>query len=270
MPSLAPHEMRRRENKITQTFLETFFQPLFLFRNFYFQSTSAADYFPVMTCLDFDGKISRQLLFLSLLFSFHPGVSSWCGDDDVQNGKQTLNWTSSSRKAFPLGVCCAQICINIKAWPEVGWFRSLKEELSNRGETAEAGKRQGRTLRVPDCNDLLSQFLAHSRVLWRAFRGRVTRAGVSACSTMLTDWKLGSQMCNSCFISVHKNAFAVRVCWITDIISDVFSTIYRPFLKARPVLLYLLKVINTFMINKFSWVLWEPNGKMTDLPVLQM
>lgn len=91
MPSLAPHEMRGRENKMTQTFLETFLEPLFLFRNFYFESSSVADYFPIMTCLDFDGKFSRQLLFLSLLFSFHPGVSSWCGDGIVQNGKQTLN-----------------------------------------------------------------------------------------------------------------------------------------------------------------------------------
>lgn len=91
MLSLAPHEVRGRENKIIQTFLETFFEILFLFRNFYFQSASVADFPPIMTCLDFDEKISRQLLFLSLLFSFHPGVSSWCGDDDVQNGKQTLN-----------------------------------------------------------------------------------------------------------------------------------------------------------------------------------
>lgn len=88
MPSLAPHEMRGRENKITQTFLETFSELLLLFRNFHFQSTSVADYFPIMTCLDFDGKISRQLLFLCPLFSFHPGVSSWCGDDDGQNGNR--------------------------------------------------------------------------------------------------------------------------------------------------------------------------------------
>lgn len=179
MPLLAPHEMRGRENKISQTFLETFFEPLFLFRNFYFQSTSVADYFPIMTCLDFDGKISRQILFLSLLFSFHPGVSCWCGDDDdVRNGKQTLNWASSSRKAFPLGVWCAQIRVYIKARAEAEWFWSFKEELSSRGEGAEAGKRQGRILRVPGCNDLLSPFLAHNRVLWRAFRGRVTRAVV--------------------------------------------------------------------------------------------
>lgn len=102
MPSLAPHEVRGRENKITQTFLETLSELLFLFRNFHFQSTSVADYFPIMTCLDFDGNISRQLLFLRPLLSFHLGVSSWCGDNDVQNGKQTLNRASSSRKAFPV------------------------------------------------------------------------------------------------------------------------------------------------------------------------
>lgn len=153
-----------RENKNTQTFLETSFELLFLFRNFYIQSTSVADYFPIMTCLDFDGKIFRQLLFLSLLFSFHAGVSSWCGDDNVQNGKQTLNWASSSRKAFPFGVWSAQICIYIKAWPEVGWYWSSKEELSSRGEVAEAGKRWGRILSVLGCDDLLSQLLAQNRV----------------------------------------------------------------------------------------------------------
>lgn len=38
--------------------------------------------------------------------------------------------------------------ICIKAWPEVPWYWSLKEELRSRGEVAEAGKRQGRILRA--------------------------------------------------------------------------------------------------------------------------
>lgn len=42
-----------------------------------------------------------------------------------------------------------------KAWPEVGWYWSLKEEFGGKAKVAEAGKRQDRVLRVPGCNDLL-------------------------------------------------------------------------------------------------------------------
>lgn len=92
-------------------------------------------------------KIFRQLLFLRLL-SFHPGGSSWCGNDDSQNGKQNLNWSNSSRKAFPFGVWHTYICVcvythtHVKAWPEIWQWWSLKWELSSRDEAAEAGKGQ--------------------------------------------------------------------------------------------------------------------------------
>lgn len=67
-------------------------------------------------------------------------------------------------KPFLLGFDVHRLCIYIKAWPEVGWYWSSKEELGSRGEVAEAGKRRGRILRVPGCDDLLSQLLAHNRV----------------------------------------------------------------------------------------------------------
>lgn len=96
---------------------------------------------------------------------------------------------------------------HIKEWLEIWQWWSLKWKLGSRGEAAEAGKEQ---MRYRECQAVICFLSFHQQNLMKSFQSQsYRRQCVFMRSTMLTDWKLGSQKCNSFFICACKNVFAI-------------------------------------------------------------
>lgn len=119
------------------------------------------------------------LVKLRLLLSLHPGASGWCGDGGNQNGKQTLNGSSSRGKPClvrsGVRVCACMYTYKSLAW-RVGTMTmtALKTRAGSRGEAAEAGKCW---VGFQGCHGFLSHLLPCRRVWWR--HPRAIRAGAS-------------------------------------------------------------------------------------------
>lgn len=134
------------------------------------------------------------LVKLRLLLSLHPGASGWCGDGGNQNGKQTLNGSSSRGKPClvrsGVRVCACMYTYKSLAW-RVGTMTmtALKTRAGSRGEAAEAGKCW---VGFQGCHGFLSHLLPCRRVWWRHPKGYPSWC-VFACCALLHDWKLGSQ-----------------------------------------------------------------------------
>lgn len=205
-------------------------------------------------------------------------MSTWCGDDNIQNGKQTQNWSSSSRKAFPFGVWHTYIYMYIYAYTykSLAWNTTVmvpKTRAPQQRWSWRSRERASGILRVPGCEGLISQLLPYNRIWWRASRARATWARVSLHAVPCSQTGNGAPKslipALYPYVKMHLQYVSVKSLISLQMVS---SAVYGPCPKAKPLPLYLLLlVINTFRINiNLSWLLWEPNGKKTDLSAVQM